>query len=155
MSDTSFRIWIDADACPRDVKDLVFRAGERLRLAIVVVANKAMHVPPSPLVHMVQVAGGPDVADDHIAQHAARGDLAITADIPLAARLVAKSVVVLNPRGEEYDAENIGERLSIRDFLSEARDNGVVTGGPRAYGPKDKQRFANALDRALQRARRT
>ena len=155
MSDARHRIWIDADACPREVKDLVFRAGERLQLPVIVVANKAMHVPLAPLVQMVQVAGGPDVADDHIVHHAARGDLAITADIPLAARLVEKAVLVLNPRGEEYDAENIGERLSIRDFLSEARDNGVVTGGPRAYGPKDKQRFANALDRALQRARRS
>jgi uncharacterized protein YaiI (UPF0178 family) len=100
---------------------------------------------------MVQVAGGPDVADDHIVAHAVAGDLAVTADIPLAARLVAKAVITLNPRGEEYDAENIGERLSVRDFLSEARDNGIVTGGPSAYGPKDKQRFANALDRALQR----
>jgi uncharacterized protein YaiI (UPF0178 family) len=100
---------------------------------------------------MVQVAGGADVADDHIVAHSAPHDLAITADIPLAARLVAKLVIVLNPRGEEYDAENIGERLSVRDFLSEARDLGIVTGGPSAYGPKDRQRFANALDRALYR----
>jgi uncharacterized protein len=149
----STRIWIDADACPRDVKELVFRASARLRLEVVVVANKAMFVPPSPLISMVQVAGGPDVADDHIANGAAAGDLAVTADIPLAARLVAKQVVVLNPRGEQYDAENIGERLSVRDFLTEAREVGIMTGGPSAYGPKDKQRFANALDRALQRLR--
>lgn len=151
MSVPTARIWIDADACPRDAKELVFRAGERLRLPVVVVANKAMFVPSSPLVTMVQVAGGPDVADDHIVHGSLAGDLAITADIPLAARLVAKHVIVLNPRGEEYDRENIGERLSVRDFLSEARDLGIVTGGPSAYGPKDKQRFANALDRALQR----
>jgi len=149
MSEATARIWIDADACPRDVKELVFRAGERLRLPVMVVANKAMQVPNSPLVSMIQVRGGPDVADDHIVQHALSGDLAVTADIPLAARLVARAVITLNPRGEEYDAENIGERLSVRDFLSEARDNGIVTGGPSAYGPKDKQRFANALDRAL------
>jgi uncharacterized protein len=129
----------------------VFRASERLRIQVAVVANKAMFVPPSPLIQMVQVAGGPDVADNHIVDNARVGDLAITADVPLAARLVPKKVVVLNPRGEEYDRENIGERLSIRDFLSEARDNGIVTGGPKPYGPKDKQRFANALDRALQR----
>ncbi|HEX5655965.1 MAG TPA: YaiI/YqxD family protein [Polyangiales bacterium] len=147
----SVRIWIDADACPRDVKEMVFRASGRLQLPVMVVANKAMFVPPSPLITMVQVAGGPDVADDHIASGAAAGDLAITADIPLAARLVPKKVVVLNPRGEEYDAENIGERLSVRDFLTEAREVGIVTGGPSAYGPKDKQRFANALDRALHR----
>jgi uncharacterized protein YaiI (UPF0178 family) len=151
MSEPSPRIWIDADACPRDVKELVFRAGERLRLPVLVVANKAMNVPSSPLVSMVQVAGGPDVADDHIVAHARVGDLAITADIPLAARLVDKRIVVLNPRGEEYDANNIGERLSVRDFLTEARDLGIVTGGPSPYGPKDKQRFANALDRALSR----
>jgi uncharacterized protein YaiI (UPF0178 family) len=145
------RIWIDADACPREVKELIFRAGERLQLQVIVVANKAMFVPASSRIAMVQVAGGPDVADDHIVKEAQTGELAITADIPLAARLVAKGVVVLNPRGEEYDAENIGERLSVRDFLTEARDAGVMTGGPSAYGPKDKQRFANALDRALYR----
>jgi uncharacterized protein YaiI (UPF0178 family) len=154
MSTSGARIWIDADACPRDAKELIFRAGQRLQLPVLVVANKAMQVPNSPLVSMVQVAGGPDVADDHIVQCSARGDVAITADIPLAARLVAKGVIAINPRGEEYDSENIGERLSVRDFLSEARDNGVLTGGPSAYGPKDKQRFANALDRALQRLER-
>ena len=150
MTDTQpARIWIDADACPRDVKELVFRAGERLQLTVMVVANKAMFVPTSLRISMVQVAGGPDVADNHIVRESCRGDLAITADIPLAARLVPKGVVVLNPRGEEYDSENIGERLSVRDFMTEARDAGVVTGGPSAFGPKDKQRFANALDRAL------
>ncbi|MDB4990241.1 MAG: hypothetical protein JWN04_5419 [Myxococcaceae bacterium] len=149
MSEPGARIWIDADACPREVKELIFRAGERLRLPVMVVANKAMFVPSSPLVTMVQVAGGPDVADDHIVLSSAPRDLAITADIPLAARLVAKRVIVLNPRGEEYDVENIGERLSVRDFLTEARELGIVTGGPSAFGPKDKQRFANALDRAL------
>ena len=149
MSEPKARIWIDADACPRAVKELIFRAGERLRLPVMVVANKAMFVPNSALVSMVLVGGGPDVADDHIVINARAGDLAITADIPLAARLVEKRVITLNPRGEEYDAENIGERLSVRDFLTEARDLGIVTGGPSAYGPKDKQRFANALDRAL------
>jgi uncharacterized protein YaiI (UPF0178 family) len=114
-----------------------------------VVANKYMSLPTASLITMVQVPGGPDVADDHIVEHSLADDLAITADVPLAARLVEKRVLVLNPRGEEYDAENIGERLSIRDFLTEARDNGIVTGGPSAWGPKDKQRFANALDRAL------
>jgi uncharacterized protein YaiI (UPF0178 family) len=145
------RLWIDADACPRDVKELIFRAGERLQLPVFVVANKAMYVPTSPRVVMVLVAGGPDVADDHIVSNCRAGDLAITADIPLAARLVPKGLVVINPRGEEYDAENIGERLSVRDFMTEARDVGVMTGGPSAFGPKDKQRFANALDRALYR----
>ncbi|MET0342217.1 MAG: YaiI/YqxD family protein [Polyangiales bacterium] len=154
MSDLTLQIWIDADACPRDVKDLVYRASTRLQVPVRVVANKLMHTPPSPHIHMVQVPGGPDVADDYIVAHAAAHDLAVTADVPLAARLVAKTVVVINPRGEEYDAENIGERLSMRDFLTEARDNGVVTGGPSAFGPKDRQRFANSLDRALQRLSR-
>jgi uncharacterized protein YaiI (UPF0178 family) len=133
------------------VKELIFRAGERLQLRVMVVANKAMFVPSSVRIQMVRVAGGPDVADDHIVSESRQGDLAITADIPLAARLVPKGLIVLNPRGEEYDRENIGERLSVRDFMAEARDNGVVTGGPSAFGPKDKQRFANALDRALHR----
>lgn len=145
------RIFIDADACPRDVKELVYRASERLSLATFVVANKAMHVPRSPRIHMVQVRGGPDVADDHIASEGQAGDIAVTADVPLAARLVEKGLVVLDPRGFEYDAENIGERLSMRDFMADVRDAGVVTGGPSAFGPKDKARFANALDRALQR----
>jgi uncharacterized protein YaiI (UPF0178 family) len=151
FDETTPRLWIDADACPRDVKDLVFRAGERLQWVVMVVANKAMHVPASPRVCMVQVPGGPDVADDHIVRNCRAGDLVITADVPLAARLVPRGPIVLNPRGEEYDRENIGERLSVRDFMSEARDAGVVTGGPSAFGPKDKQRFANALDRALSR----
>jgi uncharacterized protein YaiI (UPF0178 family) len=115
MTEVRARIWIDADACPRDVKELVFRAGGRLSIPVVVVANKAMHVPSSPLVTMVQVKGGPDVADDHIVANSEPGDLTVTADIPLAARLVAKAVIVLNPRGEEYDADNIGERLSVRE----------------------------------------
>ena len=148
------RIWIDADACPRDVKDVVFRAAERKQLAVILVANKAMHIPRSALVTMVQVKGGPDVADDHIVAASAEGDLAITADIPLAARLVEKRVSVIDPRGEVYDEENVRERLSVRDFMAEVRDTGVLTGGPASYGPRDKLRFANALDRALMAASR-
>ena len=147
------RIWIDADACPRDVKEVVFRASARRAIPVVLVANKGMQTPPAfPLVTMTQVKGGPDVADDHIVQHATPGDLAITADIPLAARLVDKRVHVIDPRGEVYDEDNVRERLSVRDFMSDARDFGVTTGGPSAYGPRDKQRFAAALDRALSRA---
>jgi uncharacterized protein len=149
------RIWIDGDACPRDVKDVVYRAAQRTGTAVIVVANKAMHVPSTTTpVTMVQVRGGPDVADDHIAAEALRGDVVITHDVPLAARLVPSGVVVLDPRGYEYDAENIGERLSVRDFLSDARDYGMTTGGPAPFSARDKQRFASALDRALQRARR-
>ena len=149
------KIWIDADACPRDVKEVVFKASARLSIPVVLVANKAMHKPPAfPLVTMDQVKGGPDVADDHIVEHAAQGDLAITADIPLAARLVEKRVHVIDPRGEVYDEDNVRERLSVRDFMADARDIGVVTGGPSAFSPRDKQRFAAALDRALQAHRR-
>jgi uncharacterized protein YaiI (UPF0178 family) len=147
------RIWIDADACPRDVKDVVFRAAQRTQSQVVVVANKAMFVPRSPLVRLEQVSGGPDVADDHIVGHAEPGDLAITADIPLAARLVEKKVLVLGPRGETYDEDNVRERLSVRDFMADIREAGVVTGGPAPWTPRDKQRFADALDRTL-RARR-
>jgi uncharacterized protein len=146
-------IWIDADACPRPAKDIIFRAGERTSISVRVVANKAMFVPSSDLVSMIQVPGGPDVADDYIVAHAARGDIAITSDIPLAARLVERNVVVVNSSGDEYDEENIRERLSVRDFMTDLRDAGVMTGGPKAYGEKEKRRFAAALDRALARAR--
>jgi uncharacterized protein YaiI (UPF0178 family) len=147
------RIWVDADACPRDVKDIIFRAAQRTGARVVLVANKTMHAPQGVL--MVTVPGGPDVADDHIAAQGARGEIAITADIPLAARLVEKGLWVIDPRGDVYDEENVRERLSVRDFMADMRDAGVVTGGPAGYGPKDKQRFANALDRALQRNRQT
>lgn len=143
------RIWIDADACPREVKDVVFRASERLSLAVVLVANKAMIVPKSPLISFVQVRGGPDVADDHIANHAVAGDLGITADIPLAARLVKVGATAIDPRGHIYDPRTIGERLAVRDLMADLRDQGAVTGGPAAYSPKDKQRFASTFDRLL------
>lgn len=147
------RIWIDADACPRDVKDVVFRAAERTQRPVVVVANKSMFVPRTSLVRLDQVSGGPDVADDHIVAHAEPGDLAITADIPLAARLVEKKVLVLGPHGEVYDEDNVRERLSLRDFMAGIREAGVLTGGPAPWGPRDKQRFAAALDRTLRAAR--
>lgn len=151
-SPPSLRIWLDADACPRDVKEVVFRASGRTGTAVVLVANKAMFTPAhSPLITMVQVSGGADVADDHIVGHAAAGDIVITADIPLAARLVPMRVVVIDPRGERLDDDNIGERLSVRDFMADVRDTGVVTGGPRPYSPRDKQRFASTLDAALLR----
>lgn len=143
------RIWIDADACPRDVKDVVFRASARLQIAVVLVANKNIAVPLSPLLSTVRVQGGPDVADDHIVQAAESGDIVVTADIPLAARLVPKGVAVIDPRGDVYDEDNVGERLSVRDFMADVRDAGVVTGGPGAFSARDKRRFASALDRAL------
>ena len=149
------RIWVDADAAPRDVKEIVYRTAKRLQLETVLVANQRMSTPlNNPHVSSVWVQGGPDVADQHIADHAVTGDIAITADIPLAAILVEKGIVVLDPRGEQYSAENVRERLSIRDFMESLRGSGVETGGAKPYGMREKQAFAAALDRALTAARR-
>lgn len=146
------QIWIDADAAPRDVKDLVFRAAKRLQVPAILVANQRLQPPPgNPMVSAVWVDGGPDVADQHIAAEAQAGDLVVTQDIPLAALLVPKGVAVLDPRGDEHTAETIGERLSIRDFMEQARTAGVVTGGPPPFDARAKQAFAAALDRVLTR----
>jgi uncharacterized protein YaiI (UPF0178 family) len=148
-------LWIDADAAPRDVKEICIRASERLKLPTVLVANQRVQLPPGyAYLTAVRVDGGPDMADRYIADNAVAGDVAITADIPLAALLVPNGVVVLDPRGEEYTAESIGERLSVRNFMDGLRGAGVETGGNAAWGPREKQAFANALDRALTRARR-
>jgi uncharacterized protein len=148
-------LWIDADAAPQPVKEICFRASDRLALQTVLVANQRLPIPAGYAhVSAVRVDGGPDVADRYIAEHAALGDVAVTADIPLAALLVPKGVVVLDPRGDEYTAEIIGERLSVRNFMDGLRASGVDTGGHAAYGPREKQAFANALDRALTRALR-
>lgn len=149
------KLWVDADAAPRDVKEIVYRTAKRLELETVLVANQRMSTPlNNPHVSTVWVQGGPDVADQHIADHAVAGDIAITADIPLAAILVEKGIVVLDPRGEQYSAENVRERLSIRDFMESLRGSGVETGGAKPYGMREKQAFAAALDRALTAARR-
>lgn len=149
------KLWIDADAAPRDVKEIVFRAAKRLELEAVLVANQRLYVPPgNPFVRAVRVEGGPDVADLYIIENAEAGDLAITADIPLAAALVEKEVQVIDPRGEEFTAENVGERLSIRNFMDDLRSTGVETGGPASYGQREKQAFAAALDRVLTRLRK-
>jgi uncharacterized protein len=149
------RLWVDADATPRDVKEIVFRAAHRLAMDAVLVANQRVFVPPGhPTVSAVRVDGGPDVADRYIAEHAEPGDVAVTADVPLAATLVAKQVLVIDPRGVELTAESVGERLSVRNFADMLRGAGVETGGPRPFGPRDKQAFASALDRVLTRARR-
>ena len=146
------KIWVDADAVPRDVKDIVARAALRLQLVTHLVANQRIQTPANnPFLTAIRVAGGPDVADDHIVAHAETGDLAVTADIPLAARLVEKGVSTIDPRGAEYTPENIHERLSVRDFMDQLRSTGVETGGPRIYGTKEKQAFASTLDRVLTR----
>ena len=149
------KLWIDADAAPRDVKEVCFRASERLRLETVLVANQRIQLPPGyAYLSAVRVDGGPDVADRHIAEHSLAGDVAVTADIPLAALLVPKLVIVIDPRGDEYTLESIGERLSVRNFMEGLRGAGVETGGYAAYGAREKQAFANALDRVLTRALR-
>ena len=146
------RIWIDADAAPSDVREVVYRAAKRLGLDTILVANQSLSVPPAyPMVSAIRVDGGPDVADDHIAQHAAPGDLVVTQDIPLAARLVPEGVVVLDVRGMEHTKESIGERLSVRDFMESLRSTGVTTSGPPAFDARAKREFAAGLDRALTR----
>lgn len=146
------RLWIDADAAPRDVKEICYRVSERLALETILVANQRLQLPLGYLhLSAVRVEGGPDVADRYIAEHASAGDVAVTQDIPLAALLVPKGVRVIDPRGDEHTEESIGERLSVRNFMEGLRSEGVDTGGHAAYGPKEKQRFANALDRILTR----
>ena len=149
------KLWVDADAAPRDVKDVCLRAAERLRIDTVLVANQRVFLPPGYTnVTAVRVDGGPDMADRYIVEQAAAGDVAVTADIPLAALLVPRGVSVIDPRGEEYTRESIGERLSVRNFMDGLRGAGVETGGHGAYGPREKQAFANTLDRVLTRALR-
>lgn len=144
------RIWIDADAAPRDVKEIVYRFAKRLDLEAILVANQRLSLPlDNPRVSAVRVEGGPDVADRYIAEQAEKGDLAVTADIPLAAILVEKEVLVLDPRGELFTEENVRERLSVRDFMDSLRGTGIETGGPRSFGAREKQAFAAALDRVL------
>lgn len=146
------KLWIDADAAPRDAKEIVYRAARRLELETVLVANRRLHVPPgNPFISAVRVEGGPDVADRHIADTAEAGDVAITADIPLAAALVEKGVYVIDPRGEEYTPENVAERLSVRDFMDGLRGAGVETGGAGPYGGRERHAFAATLDRVLTR----
>ncbi len=145
------KIWIDADACPGPVKEVILRAAERLKVSTVFVANKPITLPRSEHLSTVLVGKGLDVADAHISAQAQKGDLAVTQDIPLAAALVKKGVVVMDPRGEPFTEENIDERLSLRNFFQELREGGVQTGGPKGFGPQDKQRFASTFDRELQR----
>ena len=143
------KIWVDADACPKSVKDILFRAADRTGTMMTLVANHALQTPPSRYINMIQVPGGFDVADNKIAQDMLPGDLVITADIPLAADVIKNGGHALNPRGELYTTDNIRQRLSMRDFMEELRGTGVNTGGPAALNNTDRQAFANALDRFL------
>lgn len=142
-------IWVDADAMPRQLREVVIRAAERVSIELIFVANVRLRVPDTHLIRSVQVAQGPDVADDYIADHARADDLVISQDIPLAAKLVPMGVHVLQTSGRELDESSVQEALALRDLKESLRETGEVTGGPAPFGPKQKQRFANALDRWL------
>lgn len=144
-------IWVDADACPAVIKEILYRAAQRLGIPLTLVANQPLQTPPSPWIRTVRVGRGFDVADTHIAVNLKPGDLVITADIPLAAEVIEKGGEAINPRGERYTKENIRERLAIRDFMEELRSSGTPTGGPPPLTQADRQAFANALDRLLAR----
>jgi uncharacterized protein len=144
-------LWVDADACPRPVKDIVFRAADRVRLQLVLVANQAVAVPRRDYVRMLTVVGSLDAADDAIAEGCRPTDLVVTADIPLAARVVEKGALALNPRGTLYTADMVRQQLSMRDFMDSLRGAGVATGGPPAFDARDRMAFANQLDRWLAR----
>nr|WP_294865457.1 YaiI/YqxD family protein [uncultured Pseudogulbenkiania sp.] len=146
-------IWVDADACPVVVKDILFRAADRTATALVLVANRLLATPPSAHIRTVQVPAGFDVADNYIAQQVEVGDIVITADIPLAAQVVERGALALNPRGELYSDASIREALALRNFMTELRDSGVATGGPAPFGQRERQAFAAQLDRLLARRR--
>jgi uncharacterized protein len=151
----SAQIWVDADACPVAIKEILFRAAEREQVAVTLVANQYLRTPPSRYIRAVQVPGGFDVADNEIARRVVAGDLVVTQDIPLAAQVIEKGALALHPRGELYTAETIAQRLSMRNFMDELRGSGVDTGGPAAFHARDKQAFANQLDRWLMQRSRT
>lgn len=144
-------IWVDADACPRVIREILFRAAVRVKLPLTLVANHVLSVPASEYIQYRQVPQGFDVADDYIAQQVEEGDLVITSDIPLAAEVIEKGAGVISPRGEQFTRNNIRQRLNMRDFMETMRSTGEVRGGPPALDDKDKQTFANALDRYLAR----
>ena len=145
----SFQIWVDADACPAVIKDILYRAAERAQVLTTLVANRYLSVPRSPYLRSIQVARGIDVADSHIVKELQPGDLVVTADIPLAADVIAKGGHALNPRGEFYTPDSIGERLALRNHLDQLRGSGERTGGPPALDNTDRKRFADQFDRFL------
>ncbi|SAK67526.1 YaiI/YqxD family protein [Caballeronia ptereochthonis] len=147
------QILVDADACPSVVKDILFRAGPRVKVCVTLVANQFLRTPPSPYIRAIQVPSGFDVADSRIVEMTRPGDLIVTADIPLAAAVLAKGAHALDPRGEWFSAENIEERLTIRSMMDQLRSTGVATGGPSPYSPRDNKNFAAQLDRFLARRR--
>jgi uncharacterized protein YaiI (UPF0178 family) len=143
------KIWVDADACPNVIKEIIFRAANRTQTFVTLVANQYISTPPSKFIKSIQVQQGFDVADDEIVNRLKAGDLVVTADIPLASDSIAKGAIALNPRGELYTSDNIKARLQMRDFMETLRNSGIDTGGPAALNHKDRERFANNLDKLL------
>ena len=153
FADAAMPIWVDADACPAAVKDILFRVADRLEIEVTLVANQLMRVPGSRFIRALQVPAGADVADTEIVERVAPGDIVVTGDIPLAARVLEKGGMPLSPRGEWSTKDTIAQQLTMRDFMASLREGGVDTGGPPPFGQADRQRFANALDRELARRR--
>ena len=149
------KIWVDADACPVAIKEILYRAANRVGIELTLIANQMLRVPPSPWIKALQVPAGFDMADRRIVQEAEAGDVIVTADVPLAALVIDKGAVVIDPRGELMDRNNIQERLTLRNFMESLRSSGVETGGPAALSSTDKQAFANQLDRLLTRKNRS
>lgn len=143
------KIWVDADACPNVIKNILFKASERTQIPCILVANQKINTPPSAYIFSRQVSQGFDVADDYIVQNIEADDLAITADIPLAAEIIDKNAIAINPRGEVYTKENIKQRLAMRDFMESMRSSGIQSGGPAAFNQQDRMAFANSLDKLL------
>ena len=143
------KIWVDADACPKAVKEILFRVSGRVEIDVIFVANQWLRLPESPFIQFIQVEQGPDIADDKIAEDCTIGDLVITADIPLAVRIVKKGALGLDPRGKIYNKDNIGQISDLRDFMDKLRNDGVSTGGPKNFSARDGEKFANALDKII------
>lgn len=143
------KIWVDADACPVVIKEILFKAAERTRVHTTLVANHHLRIPPSSVIHFMQVSSGFDIADDEIVKRVEENDVVITSDIPLADEVISKAAIALSPRGELFTKENIKSRLNIRDFMDTMRSSGVQTGGPPALSQSDRQNFANHLDKIL------
>lgn len=143
------KLWVDADACPVVIKEILFRAAERTGIELTLVANQSMRIPSSPLIHMLQVRSGFDEADNEIVKRVEAGDLVITSDIPLAADVITKDAMALSPRGEQFTKDNIKSRLNMRDFMETLRASGVDSGGPPALNQSDRKHFADKLDRIL------
>ena len=143
------KIWVDADACPVVIKEILFRVANRTKIVVTLVANQYIRTPPSAYIKFIQVAAGFDVADNEIVQRVESGDIVITGDIPLASEVIEKDALAINPRGELYSKENIKARLNMRDFMETLRSSGVNTGGPPPLNQTDRQNFANQLDRLL------